>query len=219
MNDFTAFKNQIFLYSVIVSLIIELISLPILGWDKEFLYGLLLGTAVAIVNFNILAFSFRKVINDRRGSWAFISYLIRLLIYGFAFYTAAKISFVSGMGSVLGFLTIKAAIIFIHGIKAKFDTKRKVSPEVRAAYERMDKANAEHKTDRVRDKIRRELSWQEEYWDSWDDCDEDRHFEEHDMDADGKIESTGSSLANSNRNYKRLKHNLKKRTYRIHRYK
>ncbi|MBR0599188.1 ATP synthase subunit I [Sinanaerobacter chloroacetimidivorans] len=162
MSELTAFKNQIFFYGIIVAALCELASLPFLGLNRMFSYGLALGTAIAIVNFNIMEFTLKKALAGRGGSMAFIGYILRLLIYGGAFYMSMRVGTISGLGTLLGFLTLKAAIYYLHGFKAKFSKDRKVRPEVQAEYEKMDLLKEEHKSDRLRDKIRNELSYQED---------------------------------------------------------
>lgn len=162
MDGLTSFKNKIFLYGILVAAIIELVSLPFLGLDIQFTYGLVLGTAIAIFNFSIMAFTFKRALNGKGVPIAILGYIVRLLIYGGAFYISMKVSPISGLGTVLGFLTLKGAIYYLHGFKAKFSKGRKVSPEIKAEFERRDREKEAHQTNRLRDKIRAELSYQED---------------------------------------------------------
>lgn len=174
MGDLTAFKNQIVIYGIIVALIVEVGSLFFLGFDQGFAYGLALGTAISVVNFNIMAFTMKRMLAISGGKlFAFSSYMIRMCIYGFAFYMAMRISFVSGIGSVIGFMTLKVAIYYLHAIKAKFSKGRKVRPEVAAAYARMDRMKERHETKRLRDKLRRLLNEPSDLWLEEDEEDED----------------------------------------------
>ena len=111
------FKTQIFLHGLIFASIIEVGSLIILGPDLGFVYGLVMGTCISIVNFSILTFAGNKVLNTGKPVIGFAGYLLRLCIYGIAFYMALNISLVSGMGAILGFMTITIAIIFLHMVK------------------------------------------------------------------------------------------------------
>jgi len=138
MNDLTAFKNKIFLYGIIVMVIFEIASLPLIGLDLKYTYGLLLGTFIAIANFNILAFTLKKVLSDGNKSFIFLGYFLRLSLYGVAVVTAFKVSDHAGFGSLLGFITVKVSIYYLHGFKAKFSTDRKVRPEVQAEFDRED---------------------------------------------------------------------------------
>ena len=138
MNDLTAFKNKIFLYALFVMIIFEIASLPFIGLDIKYTYGLFLGTFIAIANFNILAFTLKKVLSNGNKSFIFLGYFFRLALYGVAVVTAFKISNHTGFGSLLGFITVKISIYYLHGFKAKFSTDRKVRPEVQAEFDRED---------------------------------------------------------------------------------
>jgi small basic protein len=117
-NNLTAFKNRIFLYGICIALILEAGSLLFLGFDLGFAYGLALGTAVSVVNFNILAYTSKKLLNNGRAWMGFACYIVRLVVYGFAFYAALRVSLVAALGSALGFLTVKLSIYYVHGIRA-----------------------------------------------------------------------------------------------------
>lgn len=162
MNDITGFKNRIFLYGVIISLICALISLIFIGINAQFLYGLALGTSIAIVNFHLLALTLKKVLGGYGAYLAFIGYLLRLVIYGGAFYASMRVGLISGMGTLLGFMTLKISLYYLHGFGAKFSTGRKVSPEVQAEYERMDAEKENKEKSGVWAEIRKEFSYQED---------------------------------------------------------
>ncbi|MDR3242836.1 MAG: ATP synthase subunit I [Clostridiales Family XIII bacterium] len=119
MEEIAAFKGRIFKYGVIAGVIFEAVSLPFLGLSKDFAYGLALGTAVSIVNFNIMELILRRILAGWNPMLNFPAYLFRMLIYGIAFYMAMRMSRVAGLGAVLGFVTLKTAIYFLHGFTAK----------------------------------------------------------------------------------------------------
>ncbi|MDR1136224.1 MAG: ATP synthase subunit I [Clostridiales Family XIII bacterium] len=129
VRELSAFKNRIFIYGILVAVIFETGSLFFLGFSKEFAYGLTLGTAITIVNFNILVFTSQRVLVSGKRWLAMVGYMVRLGIYGFAFYMTATISLVSGAGAALGFITLKIAIYYIHGFRAKFSKNRKPPTE------------------------------------------------------------------------------------------
>jgi hypothetical protein len=117
-NDLTAFKNRICFCGICIALIFEVGSLLFLGLDAGFAYGLALGTAVSVVNFNILVYTSRRLLDGGRAWMGFVGYLVRLAVYGFAFYMALRVGYPSAFGAALGFLTLKLAIYYIHGFKA-----------------------------------------------------------------------------------------------------
>ena len=127
LKEYSAFKNRICKYTVFIAVLFELISLPIFGLSLKFLYGLALGTSVAIVNFYFHAWTCKKLVYGGKGlGISILGYFIRLLIYGACFYGCAKIDIIHcGFGCIAGFLTIKAAILYLHAFKAWFAEKRK----------------------------------------------------------------------------------------------
>lgn len=120
MKDIKKFKNRIFFFGILAMLLMEIISLPFLGFNIKFLYGLLLGTAIAIVNFSILVITMSRILNGSNKFAATISYIFRLLIYGGVFLVAINTGNMAGLGCVLGFLTIKLSIYFVYGLKPGF---------------------------------------------------------------------------------------------------
>lgn len=129
MDRFTAFKNEIIKYGIVAFVIFELASLPFLGWDGRFFYGLLLGTSITIVNFNLMAITSRLTLELQKVAVTYLGYLIRLCIYGGAFYLSLKVGILCGLGTVLGFFTLKLAMLYLYGIKAKFSKGRIVREE------------------------------------------------------------------------------------------
>jgi hypothetical protein len=118
MKEFTAFKNRIFFHGFLIALIFEAGSLLFLGFDVGFAYGLVLGTAVSVVNFNILSYTSRKLLSNGHAWMGFAGYIVRLVVYGFAFYAALRVGLVAALGSALGFMTMKLAIYYVHGVRA-----------------------------------------------------------------------------------------------------
>ena len=159
MDDIAKLKNQILIYSLITAVVVELVSLPILGWDAKFLYGLVLGTVVSILAFSVLVWSARRTLKQGKKSLSVVGYMIRLILYGAAFLAGIKLSIPAGIAAVIGILTTKAALLIVYGIKPKFDKDRKVPEHIRKEYEQRDREREEHRTDTIRDRIRRELSY------------------------------------------------------------
>lgn len=107
--------------------IIEIVSLIFLGWNLKFLYGLVLGTAIAIGNFSLLTLTSGFALKFRRGVIInLLGYIVRLIIYGAIFFYSYKVGTVSGIGTLLGFITLKLALIHEHGIKPGMKKKREV---------------------------------------------------------------------------------------------
>jgi len=162
-NELKAFKNQIFKYGIIAAVICEVASLPFLGFNVKFTYGLVLGTCTAIVNYSILSFTATRIVNRGNGAWlAVLGYIIRLLIYGGVFYISYKVSAASGIAALLGFMTLKAGIYYVYGFKPKFSESSAKGKELNDldndewSKSKSDKAKAKSS------RILKFLSWPEE---------------------------------------------------------
>jgi hypothetical protein len=129
MDGLTSFKNEIYKAGILIAAFFELASLPFLGVDVQFFYGLALGTAIAIVNFNLMELTFRWTLELRKSSITVVGFFVRLVIYGIVFYMSIRIGLVSALGTALGFLTLKLALFYLHGFKAKFSKGRTVREE------------------------------------------------------------------------------------------
>lgn len=144
--DLKKFKIEIYKYGAIVGLIMAIVSIPFLGLDIKYLYGLCLGIAISIANFEIMSFTYEKAIKpDGSSAIVFIGYILRLIIYGVAFYMAMNVSLVSGIGALLGFIALKIGIYYKHGFKAKFSKDRVVTEDIQRAYEEDDKKKKKKK--------------------------------------------------------------------------
>ena len=136
IREFNKFKTQILLCGVVFASVIGAGSLLVLGPNLEFMYGLALGTCICIVNFNILVLAGKKALAARKPVFGYAGYLLRLCVYGTAFYMALKVGVLSGIGAVLGFFTLTMAIFSIHmlkpaltGRKSKREIAQSVDPE------------------------------------------------------------------------------------------
>ncbi len=155
MEDLTAFKNKIVLHMVKVTLIFEAVAAIVIAiisfagygnlvrLEILFAYGLALGTCISILNFNVLAFTLNRIFLTGKSALAGLSYFLRLIIYGGAFFFAMNTSYLVGLGCALGFATSKIAIYHLHGLKPKFSEERTLSPETKAYYEDEDRKKEE----------------------------------------------------------------------------
>ena len=116
--------NPLYGYCILIAVIIELGSLCIIGWVPQFLYGLALGTSVAIINYKLLVLSSKLSLEMGRGIiLSIVGYCARLAIYGVAFYVSYKIGTVSGIATLLGYMTIKLAMFYVYGFKSGFKSR------------------------------------------------------------------------------------------------
>jgi len=65
--------------------------------------------------------------------------MIRLLLYGFAFYMTIRISYLCGFAALLGFMTQKIALYYVLVIKPKFTKKTEEEPGPPKQYNDLDK--------------------------------------------------------------------------------
>ena len=140
MDDMASFKLHIYKYTLLIAVLFELGSLPFLCFDLKYLYGLVFGVVVSILSFEALIFMSKTVLRSGKKSMAVLGYFVRLPLYGIGFYMSMKAGgVIAGIACLLGFLTTTVAIIFVHGIRAKYSTNRTVRPEVQAEFEREDR--------------------------------------------------------------------------------
>ena len=97
-------KREITLYTIIAAAAVEAISLPILGPDILFTYGLAIGACAAAINLNIISVSVDRAVRQGRKGPVIFGFALRALLYGGAFWLAVSTSGVSGAGAAAGFL-------------------------------------------------------------------------------------------------------------------
>jgi asparagine N-glycosylation enzyme membrane subunit Stt3 len=119
MNKLLLFKKKIYIYAIICAIIFEVISMIILGPNIQFAYGLMMGTLVAIANFSLMALLFEKMLVEKRIGISIAGYIIRLGLCAAVILVALKIDIKCAAGALLGFITVKIAIFYLHGIKNK----------------------------------------------------------------------------------------------------
>lgn len=112
--------------TLLIAGIIEIVSLLFLGWNPKFLYGLALGTFVALGNFSLLLATSKLTLLTKKGMFInILGYVIRLTIYGGTFFISYRLGVVPGIGTLLGFMTLKIALYHEHGIRPGFKKQKK----------------------------------------------------------------------------------------------
>ncbi|MGL4483393.1 MAG: hypothetical protein ACRCUS_00430 [Anaerovoracaceae bacterium] len=117
------FKNKIFLFALGIAILGLIVSFFIIGVDIRFILGLGMGLAVAILNFNILAFVNEKMLSGQ-GAYVAVGYVARFAIYGGVFIIAVKNSLQMAAGCGIGFLTIQMSIFILFGILPSIKKKQ-----------------------------------------------------------------------------------------------
>lgn len=125
MDDLKEFKNRIFIHCGIIALGAELISMLVTGWNLRFLIGIVVGTIVTILNFNILIIFARRTLRLESKGQLVGGYFVRMLVYGAAFYLCLKGGMHCAIGSAIGFFTLHISIVVIYGIEANLPGAKK----------------------------------------------------------------------------------------------
>ncbi len=139
MAELGDFKKKIARYALVISAVALIIPIPLIGFDIPYIYGLTLGTCVSIVNLYVLVFFGKLTLKRKKPFLAPLGIIIRLVIYGYAFYMSVHLSWIGGLGCFIGFMTQKLAIFYIYGIKAKYSKNRKITPELEETFAQIDK--------------------------------------------------------------------------------
>ncbi len=119
MNDLLQFKREIYLYALICGAIMEIISIPIVGIGTQFAYGIGAGTLISIANFSIMSFAYSWMLTTKRILISIASYILRLALSAAAILAALNISTLSAVAALLGLITVKLAIFYLHSIKKR----------------------------------------------------------------------------------------------------
>lgn len=119
MNKLLEFTKNIYKYAIICGAIFEIISVIVIGLNMKFAYGLAIGTLIAIFNFSLMSFVFNKMLNEKNIGLSILGYIIRLGLSAAVIIVTLKIDIICAVGALLGLLTIKISIFYLHGIKNK----------------------------------------------------------------------------------------------------
>ncbi len=130
MNSLGQFKKEIYTYALICAVLIELVSIPIIGAGTEFAYGIGLGTLIAIANFSLMALAGSLMITTKNTFIGMLGYMIRMVLSAAAVLIALKISVVCAAGTVAGLLTIQLAIFFLYIFKKGKKKSLKITEKI-----------------------------------------------------------------------------------------
>lgn len=125
MEDLAKFKNQIYVHCGIIAVVSEIVPLFIIGFDVKFLTGIIAGTFITMINFNILMWSARKMLQNQSKGPVVGGYFIRMPIYGVSFFFCLKWSGYCAIGCVIGFITLAISILIIYGIESRLPGAKK----------------------------------------------------------------------------------------------
>lgn len=114
MNGLSAdLRKTISIASLIISAVICVVCLVFVNSWQTMIFGVLYGTAISILNFNLMAKAGEKAIEmtpDKAKTKMTLNYILRYGIYIVTLIIAVKVSFLNPIGTVLGFFTSIAAL-------------------------------------------------------------------------------------------------------------
>lgn len=109
-NIFTTILKR----SLVVMIIGILAILILTSEPKPYIYGLLFGMIINILNFRLMSLSVKKALTLNPGiaqKYAVGNYLVRYMIYGIVLYIAATADYIDLLMVIVGFFTVKLIII------------------------------------------------------------------------------------------------------------
>jgi len=132
-HDITKIRKDLILYTIIAAAAVEIISLPVLGPNILFPYGLAIGACAAIISLYIISRTIEQAAESRRRSPVIFGFIIRVLLYGGALYLAVSTSPVSLAGAAIGLLLPHISLYIMYGLVPAVRRKRqgRTAPEAR----------------------------------------------------------------------------------------
>ena len=105
-----------------------MISLPVLGPNILFPYGLAIGTCVAIIALNIISFTVGQAAESGKRKPVVIGFIIRILFYGGVLYLAVSTSVLSLTGAAIGLVLPHIAMYIMYGLVPAVRRRTKKEP-------------------------------------------------------------------------------------------
>ena len=109
-------RKKLILYTIIAAVVVEVISLPVIGPNLLFSYGLAIGACAAIIALNIIAVSIDRAAERGKRKPVIFGYIVRVLLYGGALFLSVRTSGLSFAGAAIGLLLPHAAIYVMYGL-------------------------------------------------------------------------------------------------------
>ena len=122
-------RKDLILYTIIAAAAVELISLPAIGPNIFFSYGLAIGACAAVIALNIIGLSIDRAAERGKKKPVIFGYILRVLLYGGALFLAVNTSFLSFTGAALGLLLPHAALYVMFGLVPAIRKKVKGEPQ------------------------------------------------------------------------------------------
>ena len=121
-------KKETIRYTIIAAIATEVISLPLLGLNILFPYGLAIGTCIAIINLNIISTSISKAIEKGRKGPVTLGLIVRIMTYSGGALLTFTTSPIAGLGATVGFLLPRIALFIMKAVVPTIKRKFKKEP-------------------------------------------------------------------------------------------
>lgn len=117
MNETKELRLKIYKYTFLLTCLVSAVSAFIVNDYVGFILGLIFGTAIAALNFTLLAKTVEKSVYlppEQANNYVKSRYFIRFTIYGVVLYISAIQDHINIIGTIVGILTIKIVIYIMH---------------------------------------------------------------------------------------------------------
>ncbi len=108
------YQFKIIIRALALALIFSGIILFLLPNPKEYIYGLIFGTSINVLNFRLMGITFEKAMNmpqKRIMPYIMSQYLLRYIIYAVMLVVSAVADYISLYTAILGLFMVKIVIL------------------------------------------------------------------------------------------------------------
>jgi hypothetical protein len=119
--DFEKVEKRVIITCIVTTVVIAAGYSIIAGWKPHFVYGIICGTAVMLLNFHLLRIAIGKYFVREDYGVAGGIYLLRLVIYGLAGIACYKVSLLCLYGFAIGVLELLVGLLIGFGKGGKAD--------------------------------------------------------------------------------------------------
>lgn len=106
-------EKKIYKNTAIVTGIVTILLVILLKDPHPFIYGLIFGTLISVLNFRALALTIEKAVcmsPERAPAYATSRYFLRFIINGLVIFISIKANYIHVVGTIVGMFTIKFVI-------------------------------------------------------------------------------------------------------------
>ena len=118
--EYSKLQSRVVIVSCLLSLLIAAIALLFVADKLKFAYGLFFGSGISILMFLQTANALSKASGmapNQAQKYVASRYIIRMLIYGVVLFVSLKADYINVIATVIGFLTVKVAVLFLSFFK------------------------------------------------------------------------------------------------------